>query len=285
MIKRTHALAAVAAAVVTCLLVPLAGSAAGPPDIVCPQDTEFFSGTAHNLIVAEDSFCFVLDATITNDLIVNDFGGVVVLNTTVGNDVIAHEGAGVEAGLGTTVGRDLVVQGPRGGVHLEQTTISRDLVASRPETIQTGRNGPDTPGGPVHVGRDVVIDGSPDFAFVFDGLCDLHVARDLRITNRSVTLGIGVGGCAVNGLPSNTIGRDLIMTGNHALDGFFGPSSLNVGDNDVGRDLVFTGNTAVPGGELTVSGNAVGRDATCASNTPAVVALVPNAAERSNSCG
>jgi hypothetical protein len=283
MFKRAQVLAAVLAA---CLLVPFAGSAAGPKDVVCSQATEFFTGTAHNLIVAPDHFCFVIDATITNDLTVGDLGFALVLNTTIGHDLIANAGAGTEVGLGTTIGRDLVVQGPRGGVHLEQMTIGRDLVASKPETIQTGRNGPDTPGGPVRVGRDVVIDGSPDFEFVFDGMCDLHVARDLRITNRSVTLGIGIGNtCAGNGLPSNTIGRDLVMTGNHALEGFFGPSSLNVGDNEVGRNLVFTGNTAVPGGALTVSGNDVGRDAICASNTPAAVALVPNTAARSNSCG
>jgi hypothetical protein len=285
MTKRMQPLGAVVAAFVACLLVPLAGSAAAPPDVVCPQDTEFFTGVAHNLIVAEDSFCFVLDATITNDLIVSDFGGVVVLRSTIGHDMVASEGGGLEAGLGTTIGRDVAVRGPRGGVHLEQTTIGRDLIASRPETIQTGRNGPDTPGGPVHVGRDVVIDGSPDFAFVFDGMCNLHVARDLRITNRSVTLGIGVGEtCAQNGRPPNTIGRDLIMTGNHALDGFFGPSSLRVGDNDVGRDLVFRDNTAVPGGELVVSGNDVTRDATCSRNSPAVTMTAPNIAGRTNTC-
>ena len=39
---------------------------------------------------------------------------------------------------------------------------------------------PDTPGGPVNVGHDFTIEGSPDLPFVFDGLCDLHVANDLR---------------------------------------------------------------------------------------------------------
>ena len=284
MFKR--ALQVLVVGIAACLLVPFAGAAAAPADVVCSQDTEFFTGTARNLIVAEDHFCFVLDAKITNDLIVSDRGFALILNSTIGRDLVANGDAGAEVGAGTTVGQDLVLKGPGGGLHLEQMTIGRDLVASQPGTVQTGKNGPDTPGGPVNVGRDVVIDGSPDFAFVFDGLCDLHVARDLRITNRSVTLGMGIGNiCAPNGLPSNTIGRDLIMTGNHALDGFFGPSALIVGDNEVGRDLVFTGNTAVPGGALLVSGNDAVRDVTCASNSPAAIALAPNTAGRANTCG
>jgi hypothetical protein len=152
--------------------------------------------------------------------------------------------------------------------------------------VQTGHNAPDTPGGPVKVGHDFTVDGSPGFPFVFDGLCNLSVGRDLRITNRSVNLGIGVGShCAANGQSADTIGRDLIVTGNSALSGVFGPSSINVNDNHVGRDLVFSNNTAVPGGELEVSGNVVGRDATCAANSPAVTVNGPNVAGRSNTCG
>jgi hypothetical protein len=138
----------------------------------------------------------------------------------------------------------------------------------------------------VTVGRDFVIEGSPDLPFVFDGICNVNAGRDFRITNRSVTLGFGIGNiCARNDQPANTIGRDLIVTGNTALDGFFGPSALNVGDNHVGRDLVFSDNTAVPGGSLEVSRNLVDRDATCAGNTPAVTVNGPNVAGRANTCG
>jgi hypothetical protein len=152
--------------------------------------------------------------------------------------------------------------------------------------VQSGHNGPDTPGGPVTVGRDFVIEGSPDLPFVFDGLCRLTVSRDLSITNRTVNLGIGLGSiCAGNSEEANTVGRDLIFTGNSAVSGFFGPSSLNVGDNHVGRDLVFSHNTAVAGGALTVSGNVVGRDATCEANDPAVTVSTPNTAGGSNTCG
>jgi len=270
------------------LLVPVLGASAGPPstDVVCPQDTNFFSGTARNLIVPDDGFCFVVDSTITRDLVMGDFSGVVVLNTSIGHDLVGGDESDIEAGLDTTIGHDLDAEGPAAGVHLERMTIGHDIVASMPRTVQTGRNGPDTPGGTVNVGHDVRIDGSPDDPFVFDGICNLNVGHDFSITNRSVTLGLGIGNiCAGNGEPANTVGHDLIVTGNHALDGFFGPSALFVGDNNVGHDLVFSNNTAVPGGTLGVSGNLVGHDATCAANTPAVSVSSPNVAGHSNSCG
>jgi hypothetical protein len=204
----------------------------------------------------------------------------------VGHDLVGHEEADIELGLDTTIGHDLDAEGPAAGMHLERTTIGHDLVASMPRTVQTGHNGPDTPGGPVKVGHDVRIDGSPDDAFVFDGICDLTVGHDFSITNRSVTLGFGIGNvCLPNGEPSNTVGHDLIVTGNHALNGFFGPSSLFVGANHVGHDLVFSGNTAVSGGTLGVSGNVVGHNATCTANTPAVTISSPNLAGGSNTCG
>jgi hypothetical protein len=90
-----------------------------------------------------------------------------------------------------------------------------------------------------------------------------------------VTLGFTIGG--------DTVGRDLVVTDNSALSGFFGPSSLVVRENSIGRDLIFTGNTAVPGGELVVSHNVVGRDAICAGNDP--TPIDGNAAARNNTCG
>ena len=138
----------------------------------------------------------------------------------------------------------------------------------------------------MNVGHDFTIEGSPDFPFVFDGICDLHVTNDLSITDRTVNLGIGLGAqCAGNGSPANTIGRDLVVTGNSAVSGVFGPSAIRVGANQVGRDLVFSGNTAVAGGFLEVSGNTVVRDATCAANNPAVTVNGPNTAGRANTCG
>ena len=300
-------------------------SAARPADVICPQDTHFFTGTAHDLIVPEGGGCLVTDATITHDLIVLDGAGADISGTSVGRDVVFHDFAGadisdtsvahdvVAAGTGsgadiadstighdfvgqgeesgadilrTTIGHDMRLLGLGGGTHLESVTIGHDFFASTPQTVQTGHNAPDTPGGPVKVGHDFAIDGSPDFPFVFDGLCNLSVGRDLSITNRTVNLGINLGAlCAANGQQPNTIGRDLIVTGNSAESGFFGPSSIRVGSNQVGRDLVFSHNTAVPGGTLEVSGNAVDRDATCTANNPAVTVGAPNIAARSNTCG
>jgi hypothetical protein len=77
----------------------------------------------------------------------------------------------------------------------------------------------------------------------------------------------------------------LIVTGNRAVSGFFGPSSLRVSDNRVGHDLIFSGNTAVSGGSLEVSGNTVGHDALCSSNAPTVRALTANVVAHLNTCG
>lgn len=322
--KRGHVSAALIAAFATCLVVPSAGSTAGPSDVVCPQDTFTFAGTAHDLIVPEGGFCVVTGATITHDVIQRDFAGAEISKTSVGHDVafqnfagadisqttvghdivaggtesgagitdssIGHDfvGRGEESGadiLRSTIGHDMQLLGLGGGTHLESVTIGHDFFASKPQTVQTGHNAPDTPGGPVRVGHDFAIEGSPDLPFVFDGLCNLSVGRDLRITNRSVNLGFGVGAnCVANGQHADTIGRDLIVTGNSAVSGFFGPSSLNVTDNHVGRDLVFSHNTAVPGGVLEVSRNVVGRDASCAANSPATTVNGRNVAARSNTC-
>jgi hypothetical protein len=323
--KRRHVLVATVAAATACLAVPLSGLSAGPPDVVCSQVTNTFTGTAHDLIVPTGGYCAVTDATITHDLIQQDHtgadvaatsvghdvrfqndAGAGIVNSTVGHDIVAagdESGAGVfdtEVGhdmlalgedsgfdiAGVTVVHDVALLGVADGIHAERLTIGHDFFAFKPQTVQTGRVGPDTPGGPVSVGHDFTIDGSPDLPFVFDGICDVDVAHDFSITNRSVTLGFGIGNiCARNGQPANTVGRDMIITGNTALAGVFGPSALIVGDNHVGRDLVFSNNTAVPGGRLEVSRNVVGRDATCAGNNPAVTVVGPNSAGRSNTCG
>jgi hypothetical protein len=301
--KRLMVLGATAAA---CLVVPLAASSAAPASTVCSQATQEFSGSATTLIVPAGGYCAISNATISQDLILQDGAGADLSQVSVGRDMIG----GADAGAGindTTIAGNLSLRGGEGGAdlagvrvghdylladgagtHMERTTISHDFVASQPSTVQSGRNGPDTPGGPVNVGHDVRISGSPaDNPFVFDGICDLHVGHDLSVMNRTVTLGIGLAsqGCRSGGEPGNTIGHDLVVTGNTAASGFFGPSGLRVGDNRVGHDLVFSGNTAVPGGTLEVTGNTVGHDLLCSGNSPAVTVTEPNTAGHLNTCG
>jgi hypothetical protein len=97
------------------------------------------------------------------------------------------------------------------------------------------RNAAGTPGGPVYVGHDFTIDGSPDIPFVFDGLCNLTAGHDVRITNRTVNLGLGFGGhCEANGQHPNDVGHHLVITGVSAVPGFFGASSIRERD-DRGR--------------------------------------------------
>jgi len=267
-------LAAVSA---TFLLVSLPNAAAGPGTVTC---TDAFSGTAFNVIVPDDNFCVLSGATITHDLIIGaDAGAGAGLSSgeaglTVGHDVTLQQESEVDFGA-TTIGHDLIGT-TNDSLHLERTTILGDLLAFQPATVQTGQVGPDTPGGPVRVKRDLVIQGTPpDNDFVFDGLSQLTVDRDLTISDRSVTLGFTIGG--------DTIGRDLAVTGDSALSGFFGPSSLVVTQSSVGRDLIFTGNTAVPGGGLIVSQNVVHRDAICAANDPPPTD--GNTVGRNNTCG
>ena len=125
-----------------CLLVPARGRRRPEqPDVVCPQDTNFFSGTARDLIVPEDGCCFVIDSTITRDLIVGmgrlrrassclntaighdlSFGGLLaeanraIFDTTIGHDIVAGEESGFDP-PGSTVGHDVRLLGPAGGMH------------------------------------------------------------------------------------------------------------------------------------------------------------------------
>ena len=70
---------------------------------------------------------------------------------------------------GVRVGRDYLLSGGA-GTHMERTTIGHDFVAAQPSTVQTGKIAPDSPGGAVTVGHDVLISGSPaGLPFVFDG--------------------------------------------------------------------------------------------------------------------
>jgi len=294
-----------AATLAACLAAPLASSAGGPGTVTCPQDTQTFTGAAGTLIVPADGYCAITDATIGGDLILQDGAGADLANVTIGRDLLG----GVDAGAGiasTTIGRDLSLQGGDGGAdvsdtkigrdyllssgagtHMERTSIGHDFSASEPSTVQTGKNSPDDPGGPVAVGHDFLIDGSPaDNPFVFDGVCDLHVGHDLRVTNRSVTLGFGFAafGCRVTGQPGNVVAHDLVVSGDTAVASPFG-SSLRVGDNQVGHDLVFSGNTGNDPGTLIVTNNVVGHDLLCSSNSQPPVIFEPNTAGHLNTCG
>lgn len=299
-------LISVVATLAACLVVPLTTSAAGPAATVCSQDTQAFSGSAATLVVPAGGFCSIANATIAQDLILQDGAGADLSHVTVGRDLLGGQDAG--AGIAdTTIGHNLSLRGGEGGADLggvrighdylladgagtnmERTTIGHDLVATEPSTVQSGKTAPDSPGGPVNVGHDVAITGSPaGHPFVFDGICDLHVGHDLSVTNRTVTLGIGIAaaGCRSGGEPGNTIAHDLVVTGNTAASGFFGPSSLRIGDDRVGHDLIFSGNTAVPGGALEVENDVAGHDLLCSANSPAVTVTEPNTAGHLNTCG
>jgi hypothetical protein len=293
------------AALAACLAIPLGSSAAPPGSTVCPQDTQAFSGSATTLVVPAGGYCAIEDASIALDLVLQDGAGADLENVTIGRDLTGGQDAG--AGIfDTAIGHDLSLRGGDGGAdlggvkigydylladgagtHMERTTIGHDFVATDPSTVQTGKVDPDSPGGPVTVAHDMLLSGQPaDNPFVFDGMCDLHVGHDMRVTNRSVTLGFGIAsfGCiAFLGLPGNTIGHDLVVTGNTAVASRFG-SSLRIGNDKVGHDLIFSGNTGNDPGTLIVTDNVVGHDLLCSNNSQAVVSFGPNLVGHTNTC-
>jgi hypothetical protein len=67
--------------------------------------------------------------------------------------------------------------------------VGHDLLACRPETVQTGQNGPNTTGGPVAIGRDLTIRGSARLRYAFGSTCDLTVGHPVwsPATTRPVT--------------------------------------------------------------------------------------------------
>jgi hypothetical protein len=281
--KRLLALAGACAA----LLVVGFGNAAGASGtVVCSGS---FSGTASNVIVPAGNECDLTGAQVDENVVVGRDGFVFASALSVGNDLVLRLGAGVffpgetngaisiandavlagandfEVG-GTTIGHDLT-SGTNSGFHLERTTIGHDFRVFQPHTVQTGQNAPDSPGGPVHVGHDFQVVGSPPGEeFVFDGICLLTVDHDLRVLGRTVDLGIGLGDERCAAASANTIGHDLVFAGNSAVNGFFGASSLEIGNNSIGHNLIVTGNTAAA--ILEVSDNSVGNNALCAGNNP-----------------
>ena len=126
--KRSHVLIATVAAFTACLSVPLSGAAAGPPDVVCSQVTNSFTGTARDLIVPTGGYCAVTGATITHDLIQQDHAGADVSGTSVGHDVRFQNDAG--AGIvSSTVGHDIVAAGDESGADVFDTAVGHDMLA------------------------------------------------------------------------------------------------------------------------------------------------------------
>jgi hypothetical protein len=305
MFKTLLAIAAVAA---SALFWAASGSSAPPPpNVTCSQVTNSFSGTAYDLTVPANGYCAVDHATITHDLIVQRNAGADVSDSTIQHDSRYGQGAFGD-NTGTTIGHDLsywgegggnisgstigydlslgrdggadvsestighdLTEGFNSGMGLQAVQIGDDVVANQPNTVQTGCGDP-TADCHVQVGNDFLINGSPgrpdSGAFVFDGICDLSVGHDLSITNRWVTLGIGLGEDTCGGTPSGpvSVGHDLVFSGNTGLTGFFGPTGFGIVGVTVGRDLTVTNNTETD--SLQVSGNTVTRNATCRNNNP-----------------
>ena len=166
----------------------VAGSNGTP---VCDQNTQMFTGTTTDLIVPQDGYCAIDDATITGNLIVQFGASTDVTNSSIGYDETIS-GNGNDTLTSSTVGHDVKV-GFNSQLATGLATIGNDLIATHPGSIQIGGTG-----GHTTVGHDVVINGSPgpptnSDAFPFDSLCDLSVGNDLLMTNRWVLAGFTIG--------------------------------------------------------------------------------------------
>jgi hypothetical protein len=258
----------------------LQGATAGSDGtVVCDQVTQTFSGTTTNLIVPQGGYCAIDNATITQNLVVQNGAGADVSESSIGYDeTLGNDSGGTLSH--STVGHDVKV-GFDGFMGAGPASIGHDLIATHAGSIQMGGTGPPPDVGRVTVGHDFVVNGSPGppdpGAFVFDGICNLSVGNDLVMTNRWVTLGFSIGdatppfsACSSSADQPVTVGHDLVVTNNRALSGFFGASSLDVGDIQVGNDATFAGNSAVPGGYLEFNDNTIAHDATCTRNTPSI---------------
>ena len=264
----------------------LQGAAAGSDGTaVCDQSTQTFGGQTTNLIVPIGGYCAIDHATITQDLIVQNGAGADVTNSSIGYDETLGNDSGGTLSK-STVGHDVKV-GFDGFFGAGLAAIGHDVIATHAGSIQIGSTGPPPDGvnGRVTVGHDFVVNGSPGPPdpgnFIFDGICDLGVGNDLLMTNRWVTLGFTIGDStppfsACIGSQPVTVGHDLVVMNDKALSGFFGPSSLEVGDIQVGNDATFSGNSAVSGGSLEFNDNTIGHDATCSRNTPSVTGDLPD---------
>ena len=268
------------------LAVGLQGATAGSDGTtVCDQNTQSFSGQTTDLIVPIGGYCAIDHATITGSLVVQNGAGTDVTNSSIGYDMTLGQDAGATLG-NSTVGHDVKV-GFEGFFGAGLATIGHDLIATHAGSIQISSTGPPPDGisGRVTVYHDVVINGSPGPPdpgnFVFDSLCNLSVGNDLLMTNRWVTLGFSIGDSTPSFSPCtgdqpDSVGHDLVVTNDKALAGFFGPSSLEVGDVQVGHNATFSGNSAVPGGFLEFNDNTIAGNATCTRNTPSITGGLPD---------
>lgn len=262
------------------------GAAAGSDGtVVCDQVTQAFGGTTTNLIVPIGGYCAIDHATITQNLVVQNGAGTDVRDSSIGSDMTLGNDSGATLG-NSSVGNDVKV-GFNGFFGSGPATIGHDLIATHPGSIQISGTGPPPDGtfGRTTVGHDVLVNGSPGPPdpgnFIFDSLCNLTVGNDLVMENRWVTLGFSIGDATPPfspciDTPPVTVGHDLVVTNNKALDGFFGPLPIEVGDVQVGNDATFSNNSAAPGGFLEFNDNTIAGNATCSRNTPSITGGLPD---------
>jgi hypothetical protein len=224
-------------------------AAAGASNVVC---SGVFSGTAKNLTVPTGGRnCYLMGATITHDVIVQENGFLNAEGTTIGHDLIASKPQAV----GTGVAND--VQGP--------VDVGHDIVISGPLTDQFGNHTCCSDVNDTTIGHDlrvtnVLVD------FEIDVRND-NVGHDLVVTGNSTGLCCGFGPIDVG---DNSVGHDLVVSANTTAGGDFG--WISVFENNVGHDATCANNSPPESknspGQLDFLGRSVG----------------PNVVRHNNSC-
>ncbi len=204
----------------------------GSPDPYSPD--AYFTGTAKDLNVPAGYWCFLEGATISHDATVQPGGSLEADNSTIGHDVTAN-GAAV--------------------IYFFNYT------------------------GPNKVGHDFVATGTSPATMEYGGwdVCGTTIGHDLSITGANVAYEIEIGDQGpqdnefCGGLSPDTIGHDLVVSGNHA-------GHIDVGNNSVAHDLAVSNNTTYDydsgdpnaAAGIGVDDNTVSHDATCVGNSPAL---------------
>lgn len=233
-------------------------AAAGAHDVVCPMydftpATEF-TGTAHNLIVPENSACVLDGGTVTNDVIVHRGAEFGAENAVIGHDLNSDGASALVIGFyngGVQVGHNINI---RNSAPNPNFASGLDICATK-------------------VGNDVNIEHN-------QYIDEINIGDAAHENYNFCDLGLSQGN-------TDTIGGNLKVNDNVVF-------RIDIGDNSIGKDMTVNGNSLnnTPGdgvpADIDVSDNHVGNNATCEHNKPGLSADGtedgPNFAKHNDGC-
>lgn len=242
---------ALGAATAIAAAITAAPASARRGDVVCHGTLEHIGevtgNVAHNVIVPENQAC-------------------VITLASVGHNVILEPGS---------------------YVGITSTTIKHSVIGHKVATLETANFEPNA--GPVSIGHNLELTGVQENAENANGyvICDTTVNHNVVINDTSTPYGTELGDTATgpenfcSGGPdpnaTDKIGGSLLVT-----DNVFG--RLDIAENSITRNMTIENNRGTTAfgdeGTLRVAGNTIGRNATCAANTPELEKNPPNKVAR-----